>query len=478
MANRLSVTDNLNRPFISASSYDDEPVYSVLTLYPEASGGGTQRAPLNLCLIVDSSATMYNFQLTDEEREYWMSLALSRNEMERGEADERDAVYWSGHTLEEMESTVRKPMSMAVEAIKHLLRSLQHGDKVSVVVFADKTHTLFSDTDWSANPEDCISRLESLLEQRLPIDIGQGTRMASSLTIATDTVMQAGTPSTVNRIIVISDGIVQDSNATIQAVNAIEKKQLAITTLGVGDDFDEEFLMRVADTTRGAYYYAADINEITDKLLTELTVIQATAVQQVHVSATGVGGSMVQDVFMVQPYMTIFEEMESGGGWVRARVGDVPSNMPTSLLVQIAPALHEGGSNPLADIELTWSEPDGSGSFKTSISATFTDDPAKLSQRNAEVQDLVDRFNVFKFEREAQRAQEKGNIELAREKLGAATRALEKLGEKELARELEAQIESMGDPNQDPSRIKRIKATTKRLGEKASAVTRQLTPNT
>lgn len=476
MSNRVSLTAELNRPYIPASSYDDEPVYSVLTLSPEVSGGGAQRAPLNLCLVIDSSATMYNFQLTDEEREYWMSLALSRNEMERGEADERDAIFWSGQTLEEMHSTVRKPMSMAVQAIKHLLSSLQHGDKASVIVFADRTHTLFGDEEWAANPEACFTQLDNLLDQQLPIDIGEGTKMASSLKAASSILAESASATSVNRLIAISDGIVQDPDATMQEVAAIEDRGYAITTLGVGVDFDEEFLMRIADNTRGAYYYAADINEITDKLLTELTVIQSTAIQQVFVTATGLDGSMVQDVYMVQPYMTIFEEMESGGGWVRARVGDLPSNMPTSLLVQIAPALHLNGVSPVAKIEISWTDAEGPGTAETQISATFTDETSRLTQRNSEIQDLVDRFNVFKFEREAQRAQEKGNIELAREKLGAATRELHKLGEAELAVELEAQMESLGAPDQDPSRLKRIKATTKRLGEKSVGATRQLSP--
>jgi len=476
MPDRLTLNAELNRPYAPASTYHDEPVYAVLTLQPEAGAGGTQRAPLNLCLVVDSSATMYNFQLTDDEREYWMSLAISRNEMERGEADDRDAVYWSGQTLEEMDGTVRKPMSMAVRALKQLLQSMQHGDKASVVVFADKTHTLFTDQDWLNDPERCLTELDTLLEQRLPVDIGLGTRMATSLESASDLLENTGTSHTVNRIIVLSDGIVQDEAATMSAISHIEKQGFAITTIGVGDEFDEEFLMRVADNTRGAYYYAADINEITDKLLTELTVIQSTAIQQVYVTATGVGEALVKDVFMVRPYMNIFEELESGGGWVRARVGDLPSNMPTSLLIEIIPALHAEGESGLATVEITWQEMEGNSSLSTEITSRFTDKAALLEERNAPIQNLVDRFNVFKFEREAQRAQEKGDMDLAREKLGQATKQLTKLGESELAGELEAQIESLGDPDADPSRLKRIKATTRRLGEKGPGATRQLAP--
>jgi Ca-activated chloride channel family protein len=421
---------------------------------------------------------MYNFQLSADERDYWMSLALSRNEMERGEADEREAVYWSGQTLQEMQSSVRKPMSMAVDAIKHLLRGLQAGDKVSVIVFADKSHTLFTEDAWASDPDRCVDDLDALLDQQLPVEIGSGTRMGSALRSAEKLVTSSTSNATINRIIVISDGIVQDDRASMEALETINEAGYAVTTLGVGDEFDEEFLMRVADTTRGAYYYAADIQDITEQLLQELTVIKATTIQQLYVSASGVDGSMVQDVFMVVPYMTIFEEMESGGGWVRAKVGDLPSNTPTRLLVQIAPALQPEGIKPVAEIELTWHEADEEFSQATTIAASFSDNPAVLGERNAEIQEMVDRFNVYKYEREAQRAQSKGDIVTAREKLGAATRELHKLGEMALAQDVEAQIAALGSPDgdQDPSRIKRIKATTRRLGEKQAGATRQLTP--
>jgi len=484
MASRLSVSAELNRPYVPSSQFDDEPLYALLTLTPQAGAAPgvatTQRAPLNLAMVLDASATMFNFQLSQEEREYWMSLALSRNEMERGEADDRDAVYWSGQTLQEMQHNVRKPMSMAIDAIKKMLNGLQHGDSVSIVAFADATHNLFNDQQWKQNPEWCTGQLDALNEQRLPEDIGTGTHMAAALKMAKDNVTANASPLTINRIIVLSDGIVQDERNTLDTISDIERDGYAITTLGVGDEFDEEFLMRVADISRGAYYYAADINEITERLMQELTVIKSTALQQLYISAQGVDGAIVQDVFMVRPYMTIFEEMDTQGAWVKARVGDIPSDMPTSLLVQLAPAMMVEGAHKVVDVELTWRETDESAAepakVTSEIVAEFTDNPGMLARRNEDVQELVDRFNVYKYEREAQRAQEKGDLETAREKLGQATRELHKLGEVALAQDLEAQIAALGTTDQDPSRVKRIKATTRRLAEKLLGATRQLSP--
>src|SRR5579875_3137043 len=134
VSSSLDVQVALSRPNIPSSAYLEEPLYAVLDILPSASDGTTSaRAPLNIVIVVDSSATMHHFQLTEDERDYWLGLAISRDEMERGQADDRDAIYWTGQTLAEMQSVARKPMALAVEAIKNLLTTLQPQDQVTVI---------------------------------------------------------------------------------------------------------------------------------------------------------------------------------------------------------------------------------------------------------------------------------------------------------------------------------------------------------
>jgi Ca-activated chloride channel family protein len=475
MATHLSLSTTLNRPYINSAQFEEEPIYALLELHPVIESVSTQRTPLNLVLIVDSSGTMYNFQLSNDEREYWMGLALSRDEMERGEADNQEAVFWSGQTLLDMQSIVRKPISLAIDAIKELLHSLQFGDKVAVIAFADSPLTIFGADEWAKNSEECFSRLDALQTQQLSVDIGLGTKLAQPLTNAFELIKQGHSEQAVNRIIVISDGIVQDEVNTHAAVETIHTGGVAISTIGVGDDFDEEFLMNVADITRGGYHYAADISTITSELIGELVTIQSTAIRQLYVAAQGISGAVVQDIFLARPNMTIFDEIESADGWIRARVGDIPSDVPTALLVQIAPAKLPDGIQQIVSVELSWQSVDTGGSLTSPqqqseiASAKYSSDPELLSRRDAGVQELVDRFHVYKYEREAQKARELGDFAKAKDKLGAATRELRKLGEDALAADVDAQIASIGSGNEDPTRVKRIKATTRRLGSKSTS---------
>ena len=139
------------------------------------------RLPLNLVFVVDSSATMHHFQLTEEEREYWMGVAISRDELERGEADEAEATYWTGQTLSEMQSVVNTPMALAVDAIKTLMTGLSQTDQIAVIAFADAVHTVFNQQDWANFPDGCLTQMDMLRERHLQVNIGTGTRMAEAL---------------------------------------------------------------------------------------------------------------------------------------------------------------------------------------------------------------------------------------------------------------------------------------------------------
>ena len=468
MNGSLKVSTSLSRPAIPSSRYLDDALYALLEIQPEATLSDS-RPPLNLVLVVDSSASMHHFQLSDEEREYWMGVAISRDELERGEADEADAMYWTGQTLSEMHTLANTPMAQVTEAIKNLLLTLRPVDQVAVIAFADQTHTVFNQQDWSNFPDGCLTQMDALQERRLPVDIGSGTFMADALRQALTAISQNSLTHGINRLIVISDGIVQDQDATLKAIAQIEAAGYAITTLGVSDEFDEEFLMKVADNSRGEYYYAADINEITQRLSQELTTLEATTVTNLYLAVRGLDGAVVQDIFLVRPAMTMFDEVHTEDGWLRARVGEVSSAAPVGIMVQIAPPLLPAGERAIVETLLTWNTLDQAnaavpGNDRSLITANFTDNSDALAETHAEVQNLVDRYAVYKYEREAQRAQDKGDFETAREKLGAATRQLHQIGETALAEEMEGQLAELGDAASNPSRVKRIKATTRRLG--------------
>lgn len=470
MSSSLNTRVSLSHPYIPATTDLEEPQYALLDIQPTLGTTETARPPLNLAIVIDSSATMHHFHFTEEEREYWMGVALSRGEIERGKADERDAIYWTGQTLREMQAVARKPMGTVVDALKNLLTTLRHSDKVSVIAFADRVHTLFSDQEWSAFPDRCLHHLDNLRDQALPVEIGSGTYMAEAIMRAGEFLGRNTEARAVNRLIIITDGIVQDPMVTLNNISTIQEKGFAITTIGVGEEFDEEFLIRVADNSRGEYHYAADSNQITTCLQNELTALQNVAITDMYIAVRGSNGSIVQEVFMVRPAMSLFDEIYTEDDWLRARIGDVSTNAPAGVLIQLIAAKQNAGKHEIAEVQLTWSYPStafgmGKGHEKIMLTADYTDDQLTAARTNPTVIDLVDRFAVYRYERDAQRAQERGDMATAKEKLGQATKQLRALGENQLAGDMEEQMATMNTSGRsNTTRVKRIKSTTRRLG--------------
>ena len=477
MNGSLTVHTSLSHPAVPSSQYLEDSLYALLDVQPVADPQSTSRPPLNLVLVIDASATMHHFHLSDEEQEYWLGVAISRDELQRGEADEAEAVFWTGQTLLEMQSVARTAMAQAVDAIKTLLDSLKPDDQMTLIAFADRVHTVFTRQDWANFSDGCLTQLDLLSERRLPVDIGTGTHMAEALRQAQTALSQGQGGQKISRLIVISDGIVQDAEETILTVEEVQSAGTAITTIGVGEEFDEEFLTRVADITRGEYHYAPVSADIAERLTQEMATLATTSITDLYLAVRGLEGAVVQDVFMVRPAMTLFEEVHTEDGWLRTRVGDISSTAPAGIIVQFAPPILPKGDHELLEALLTWTGPGGND--RIVVSAKFTDDAAEWEQVNPAVQDLVDRFSVYRFEREAQRAQEKGDLETAREKLGAATRQLHQLGEDTLAQEMEGQLAGLGTSRPgDGARVKRIKATTRRLASPPPAPFQADAPST
>ena len=478
MSSSLNVRVALSHPHIPAQPYLEAPQFALLDIQPSMASAETSRPPLNLAIVIDSSATMHHFQFTEEEREYWMGVAVSRGEYERGKADDRDVIYYTGQTLQEMQAVARKPMAIVVEALKNLLLTLRPSDRVSVIAFADKVYPLFGDQEFSAFPERCHRHLDALRDQTLPVEIGSGTYMSDAIVSAGEYLQRNSEATTVNRLIIITDGIVQDPMVTLTNISAVQDKGYAITTIGVGEEFDEEFLIRVADNSRGEYHYASNANEITDCLQQEINQLQATAVTDMFMAVRGLNGAVVQEIYMVRPSMSLFDEIYTEDEWLRARIGDVSSTSPSGVLIQFVPPNSPVGNHLVAEVQLTWAYPSAAfgvnkGNEKVVMSADFTADMGLTQQTNSTVIDLVDRFSVYKYEREAQRAQERGDLETAKEKLGAATKQLRQLGETALATDMEEAMASLGSHSGGTTKVKRIKSTTRRLASMAPTTPEQ-----
>ena len=179
------------------SSAENYILYVLLEAIAGAGGGGGTggaRLPLNLSVVVDRSGSMY-----DERR-----------------------------------------LEFVIEAVKFIANSVAPDDQVSVVAFADRAKVIIGPDEIQNK-----SAVTRALEDIDLLEIGGGTQMALGMQAGIEEVNKNHSPQRLNRVLVLTDGqTYQETACTELAIQ--HREAMSFSTMGVGVEFNEKLLMRIA----------------------------------------------------------------------------------------------------------------------------------------------------------------------------------------------------------------------------------------
>src|SRR5271170_5962800 len=213
-----------------------------------AQGGAGARLPLNLGVVLDRSGSMY-----DERR-----------------------------------------LEFVVEAVKFLIDNLSPEDKVTIVAFADKAQVL---TSGAASDRAGAKRAVDDIDL---LEIGGGTQMALGMRAAIDEVKKNLTPQRLNRVLVLTDGQTYEEMACIELAEK-NRDQISFSTMGVGVEFNEKLLQRIAQDSNGKYHFIGDPAEIPGIFEDELEGLRSVSVRNGRIEVTLSQGVQVREAFRASP---------------------------------------------------------------------------------------------------------------------------------------------------------------------------------
>lgn len=446
--------------FAQVASGQEQRLNALVEVTPMVTTG--LRLPLNIVVLLDVSGTMRRFQLSEEEAAHWEEVARSRGELQTKRIDREEGLIFTGETLRELQAVAKKPLDLAVTAIKRISGKLGEGDRLSLIAFATKPAVAYDGSE-GLDKGKLFEALNRVQADPAQLRAGNGTRAAEAVRLSAAMLAKEASSGVVGRVIILTDGIVQDRGATLGMLESLRQQQMSTTTVGIGQDFDEEFLAKAADSSGGEYYFAAEPGAVADHLGEEMAQMQAVVARQLRISATGLDGARVVDLHQVRPRLRIFEEVSTDGGVTTVEVGDLHTGRKTAVMAELALPAAAAGSHPVAGFKVSWLEPGATEhqAVDAQLALQFGDTPSEPDQ---EVADLAGRLAVYKAEREAQWAQEDGDLTLATRKLRQATRILGELGEQDLAAQFEQQAVALeSNKGLDPGKTKSLKQATRRL---------------
>ncbi len=218
-----------------------------------------------------------------------LSAALSGGHVLRGGDGE---LYVSIElTAREAEATARPPMSVAIvidhsgsmqgekiakarEAARGLVTRLGAGDRVALIQYDDSAEVLVPSI---AIDEEGKRRLLAAIDG---IQDAGGTNIHDGLVLGRDEILRSLVPGHVNRVVLLSDGNanvgVTDVSSLARLAGDASERGVRITTVGLGDDYNEDLMEAVAENGRGRYYYVKDATTLDAVFAGELRAIQGT----------------------------------------------------------------------------------------------------------------------------------------------------------------------------------------------------------
>jgi len=235
-------------------------------------------------------------------------------------------------------------LAYARRAAADLVRRLRPEDVVSVVTYDDEVTTVAEPNAGNAQHD-----LPGEIER---IHSGGSTNLSGGWLRGRELVSRNGAaPQGIRRVLLMTDGlanvgITQPSQLTGLCATALESG-VTTSTIGFGEDYDEELLRSMAEAGGGHSYYIENPDQAPGVFEEEIEGLMSLAAQNVEVKIEA-----EQFVELVN----IHNNYPSHGGpdGITVTLGDLYAREPKSLLIEFfVPGLEELGARQIAQIRAT-----------------------------------------------------------------------------------------------------------------------------
>ncbi len=255
----------------------------------------TQRPPLNLGLVIDTSGSMAG-QAIDDAR----AAAIA------------------------------------------LVDQLEPGDRLAVVVFHSRTEILVPSLIISkANVADIKARLGAM-QATGTTDMGNG--LAVGLQQVEANYRQDG----LNRVVLLGDGVPNDPSALAGLAQRAASEKITMTMLGLGVDYDETLMAALAQQTGGTFRYLDDSTKVAQAFEQEITRMTRVVARGIMLRLQAGPGVVIKSV-SGQPGQT--------GTALAFGLGDLSENERRDLVVRLsAPGRKAGATVELLDAQLSFED--------------------------------------------------------------------------------------------------------------------------
>jgi len=262
---------------------------------------------------------------------------------------------------------LEKARQAACIAIDHL----QPSDIFSLVQFDNRVDVLIP-----AQPVEDKERLKAIVQQIRP---GGSTALYDGVQEGAHQLRKYFDQKNVNRIILVSDGIANvgpSSPAELAGLGRdLREKGSSVTTVGLGDDYNEDVMVSIAEASGANYYYVKDAEKLPGVFEEELGQVKNAVAQDLRIIIEVPEG--VEPIEIIGMPNVHFEARKA-----TIRLGSFYGSQRRDLLVRCRIKSPQGDSAEVGRIHVAYAAPGDGKERQTDAVATvkFTDQQADAAK--------------------------------------------------------------------------------------------------
>jgi Ca-activated chloride channel family protein len=309
-----------------------------------------------------------------------------------------------------------KPIADAIAASLAMVDGLADGDRLAVVAFGSTTETLLPSTELDGG-----SRAEA--RKQLGELRAQGTTdLAGGLQRAVDQVSANLDPQGINRVVLLGDGVPNDESNIRSIASGAGARGIAITSLGLGLDYDETVMGTIAQLSGGKFRFVERSEQVASFFKEEVLRLHTVYARNARVTLTPGPGVQVRSV--------VGQPTSVSGRQVTVSIGDLSRDDVRKLAVKLSvEPRRDGAPVELLDAVLVYEDPLAGGAQverRLFLGAHASGDAARIEAgRNAQLEDEVALLETAAATVEALQKQKTAGSEAASADLERAASAAE-----------------------------------------------------
>jgi len=165
------------------------------------------------------------------------------------------------------------------QAAMQLVDRLAPNDVFSLVIFSDNVRVLV--------PAQKVEDREALKEKIESIEAGGSTALFAGVKDGARQIQEYFSSKRINRVILLSDGLANVGPSSPRDLRQLGRQLaesgISVTTIGVGDDYNEDLMAGLAEASDANYYYVQDTEKLPEIFAKELGELLTVAARDVRI---------------------------------------------------------------------------------------------------------------------------------------------------------------------------------------------------